>query len=254
VNGAKATILLVDSPGGNRRALAAALAPLAAEVLQADDAEAARRLAQISPPRLILCSGLPLEKGLTTCRRLAGTVPSGTPLLACLPRAGEAVRLRLLEAGADEVVDSAGALAAAESQLLPASATGVAGTAAAAAPPPAMFFALNAGEAANVLQFLSFTNRTGELQVSDADGRAIGRVYLECGQVTHVAFRDEVGVDALAHLFMLGAMEARFLDGVQGSARTIQVPTSHLLMEAAIRADEWAARAKGISVEPAPEE
>lgn len=248
-NGERAVaVLLVDDDPQRRNGLAAALGAAGAAVCDVADPDTARQQTHLNPPRVVLCAALPQERGTQACRVLAGALPAGVPLLCYGGQVAEAVRLRFLELGADEFVETDTAAAAAMARLSGADTT--AGADGGGGAVPAMYFALKAGEVSNVLQFLSFTARSGALLFAGPDGRGAGAVFFTAGQIVHAEAGEHTGVDALADLFLLPAADARFSDGLRSPGQTIQIATNHVLMEAAIRADELAAMRRGEPVEP----
>ena len=101
-----------------------------------------------------------------------------------------------------------------------------------------MFFRLSPRELPTAIQFLTSAERSGALEVSVKGADAPGRIYLDQGQIVHAHYRDYVDIEAIARLIDQGRVEAQFLEGEPSPAHTITTPASHVLLEAAVLADE----------------
>jgi len=192
-------------------------------------------------PDIVCCSARPRDEAIADCLALKCLLPEVALVVYSGEPAREVTRLRFLEAGADEFAGNEEMMAAV-AVLLPGPAR-IRGVPAAEVDGSRMLFSLHPGEISNVVQFLSYSTRTGALVLTFTDSATPGRVLFENGQVVHVEYGGSAGVDALATMFLLGDAEGRFFDGVTGAERSVEVTTSHLLMKAAIRADECAAAA-----------
>lgn len=205
-------------------------------------------------PDLVCCCARPREEALADCRALRALLPTAPIIVYGGDPAHETTRLRFLEAGADEFVRDEELMTAVAACLPDAARSRAPKPAAEASPSETgsrMLFSLHAGEISNVVQFLSYSTRTGVLVLTFQGAAAPGRVFFENGQVVHVEDAGGTGVDGLAAMFLRGDSEGRFFDGVSATQKSVQVTTSHLLMEAVIRADERGATAvRGQDVKP----
>ena len=193
----------------------------------------------IPDPDLVCCSARPRDEAVADCLALKALLPDVALVVYSGEPAHETTRLRFLEAGADEFTGNE-ELMAAVAALLPATVR-TRGAPVAEVDGSRMLFSLHPGEISNVVQFLSYSTRTGALVLTFTNSALPGRVFFENGQVVHVEYGGSAGADALATMFLLGDSEGRFFDDVTSAERSVEVTTSHLLMEAAIRADERAA-------------
>ena len=94
------------------------------------------------------------------------------------------------------------------------------------------------GELPNVIQFLTMSARTGQLYVEFPHAQTQGNMFLRDGLVYAVYYGPELGLDALASMCNTGCGRAHFQDGQQVSESNVDLPTTSLLVEAVVRADE----------------
>lgn len=109
------------------------------------------------------------------------------------------------------------------------------------APSEAAYFTqVGHGELSNVLQYLTFTEHTGRLDIDPGDGCAPGHVFVDSHRVVHAEYEGQSGLRALALLLQLEGGKARFYIGYSATEETLTLPTDQLMLEAAILADELA--------------
>ena len=101
-----------------------------------------------------------------------------------------------------------------------------------------MFFRLNPRELPTAIQFLTSADRSGALEVSIKGEEVPGRIYLDQGQIVHAQYKDHVDIEAIARLINRGRVEAQFFEGELPPVHSITTPPSHVLLEAAVLADE----------------
>jgi two-component system KDP operon response regulator KdpE len=100
---ATSTVLVVEDDLALRTAVREALAPLGARIQECGDGrEALDRVREAPPDALILDLGLPGADGLEVCRELRRWTT--LPILVLSARSGEADKVALLDAGADDYV------------------------------------------------------------------------------------------------------------------------------------------------------
>lgn len=102
----------------------------------------------------------------------------------------------------------------------------------------AYFAHVGHGELSNVLQYLTFTEHSGRLDVDPEDGHSTGHVFLDRHRVIHAEYEGQNGLNALALLLQLECGSARFYIGDAGTEETLTLPTDQLMLEAAVLADE----------------
>ncbi len=101
-----------------------------------------------------------------------------------------------------------------------------------------MVFSLNEGELANVIQFLSITDRTGELKVVISLDESCGYIYFRKGEVYHARFGQSEGVEAVSCAITGGECMAYFTDEVMVEERSVTLAVSNLLVQATVLADQ----------------
>ena len=175
----------------------------------------------------------------------------GRLLVCAVPGFRETKRLRLLEAGADEVLpteagglESLGGLLvcytpAREPEKVTAAEPAAKGETDTAAAPGQMFFQLGEGELSNALQFLCMSPRVGRLDITFSENGEKGKIYLSGQTVVHVTQGDLKGVQAMAAIIgMPGQRKAVFYEGEKAPEETNSQPLSQFLLEASVMADE----------------
>ncbi|MBN2449797.1 MAG: DUF4388 domain-containing protein [Lentisphaeria bacterium] len=100
---------------------------------------------------------------------------------------------------------------------------------------------LRSGELSNAVQFLTMTRRHGILHVHFPGGREEGAIVCDDGRVVHAAFRDTEGIEAFARMMRMGEAEAWFdsTSRIDPERHTVSLSTDQLLIEAAVKADEF---------------
>ncbi|MCF7854968.1 MAG: DUF4388 domain-containing protein [Candidatus Pacebacteria bacterium] len=174
--------------------------------------------------------------GVTLLREAVGRLP----LVAYTDSVHAVMRLRFMEAGADELF-SENVLPQALPQVLTwvqaIRETEETKTEGGPAGEGQMYFQFKEGELSNVLQFICMTSRTGELALEFDDDTA-GSVYVCDNTLTHAAYGKRLGVEAVARMIGRERGEARFFEGHTTPEVTNDKPVSQLLIEASVMADE----------------
>ena len=100
-----------------------------------------------------------------------------------------------------------------------------------------MYLKLKDGELSNALQFLCMSSRKGELSLTFESGKT-GNLFLSDNSVVHAQFEAGTGVKAVALMLSQGGAETIFHEGRPVPTRSIELPISQLLLEAAVMSDE----------------
>ncbi len=90
----------------------------------------------------------------------------------------------------------------------------------------------------DVLRLLHASNRTGQLELTHDDSRT-GEIYFVGGQMTHAAYEEYFGEEAVYTLFSWGAGTFRFRAGEETDEQTISLSTEEILLECVTYATEW---------------
>jgi hypothetical protein len=90
----------------------------------------------------------------------------------------------------------------------------------------------------DVLRLLHASNRTGHLELQHEDGRS-GEIYFENGQISHAAYEDAFGEDAVYGLFSWGSGKFTFMADITNDERSTYLQTEEILLECVTYATEW---------------
>ncbi len=195
---------------------------------------------------LILCADRPsTEKVIRFCQGVKVGRPH-TPLFVYTNESREAVRLRFLEAGAEDVVDESELVQTLRTLFPPAAAAEAVSVTEVTEIPmlkdaPAtgeMHLKLGAAELPNAIQFLAMVPRTGTLELHFSDDSPVGMIHFDAGRLVHAEYGRSGGMEALAVMLAQSGCEAFYFDGRQNTEQTINGPVDHLLIEASVMADE----------------
>ena len=205
---------------------------------------------------VLVCPARPgAERALAFCREWKRRNPA-SPVIVHDAEKFDGLRLRFVESGVDDFVDTESLPEAVQALSRPAE-PGTTETAAASdtspaaepAPPTRMYLKLSRGELGNAMQFLTLTRRTGELRLEFPASGGGGRIFLEQGRVVHADYNGTEGTEACARMLAEEAAEAHFFDDAVSETRSVSLPTDQLLLEAAVLADTLAAGEAGIDAE-----
>lgn len=108
-----------------------------------------------------------------------------------------------------------------------------------------MYLELGQGDLGGVIQFLTMTSRSGELDIRFPHNGDSGRIFVERCRVVHAEYLQERGVEAIARMLAEPQGKACFTDGQRPARQTIAKGADQLLLEAAVLADEMAAAPHG---------
>ncbi len=210
-----------------------------------------------------LVPAIDLQVSLDTCRMLK-ELNSNIFLLLYSPEVRSELRLRFLQAGADEHAccsevpqrllkfcrpfwsahddeePEVQEIVEPESQLV--------------ATPDGqdVFLKLHLGELANALQFLTLSPRTGKAEIEFLDCDETGEVFLNEGRPVHAHFQDSDGIEAFALMLVAHNGRLWFREGIVPEKKSIEKSIDGLLLEATVLADEMLAVTKMISMLDVP--
>ncbi len=111
-----------------------------------------------------------------------------------------------------------------------------------------MFLKLRHDELGTAVQFLALTARTGELEVCFPGTHPLGRVFFRKSRIVHITYKQALGIDALAAMFIEGDAHVRFYDGREAPVEDVLLSADQLLLEAAVLADEIEAGRNAVPV------
>ena len=171
------------------------------------------------------------------------------PVLCYTPRFREEKRIRLIEHGADELIQESSIENLLE-ELLPKylqkapaepeehEESRQLSPETSRAEKCTMQFQITKGEISNVLQFLCTTSREGLLEVLFPDNQK-AEIFIADKTLTKVSFAENNGVQALAAMLNTeGERQAYFFEGQKTSEPDTSKPLSQFLLEASVLADE----------------
>src|SRR5262245_51958469 len=104
----------------------------------------------------------------------------------------------------------------------------------------------------DIIQLVSVSGKTGVFHLTD--GALRGEIYLNEGRIVHAEMDEQRGEEAVYALAIWRQGEFRFDPGPPTEQQTITKSNTNLLMEAALRLDEWRVLSKKVpSVDLIPE-
>ena len=91
----------------------------------------------------------------------------------------------------------------------------------------------------DIVQFLSGSEKTGELRLRASQSGAEGSILFAEGTVVHAELGGSVGEDAFFDLMLWGEGQFAFEPDVEPKEKTVRQTSTNLLLEGARRKDEW---------------
>lgn len=101
-----------------------------------------------------------------------------------------------------------------------------------------MVMHISENELANVIQFLAFGERKGELHISFEAKRTSGRIFFNGTTASHASYGEHIGLQAIAIMLRSGDSEAHFHPDRDAPVQSLHLPVDALLLNASVFADE----------------
>ncbi len=242
-----ATLVLVDADSARRESVGENLKSSGCRVVSATEFPPPETaLTGVVPAAVLAASFSPMPRMLEACRRFKMR-RADLPLIVYAPKANEALRLRFMEAGADEYVCSREVAAALNSIVGVATAAPSQACETGESMGAQWVMQLERGELANVIQFLAMSSRSGRARLNFPNGSQSGDIFVQRGRVVHAEFGDAAGLEAVARLLGQAQAQLCFDPDAVMETETIRCDADALLIQATVLADELAAGSGGMA-------